>query len=110
MAQLPAAPPGETLRLECSSNRMPGRSKRLAAASAVVSERSVDPDRGINLRELASVSGGQVVSLDGQWSSLSPLNRSGKHLRPLSSWLLALALLLFVSELIWRRRPQPNSQ
>ncbi len=110
LAKTQAAAIGKTLRIECSASNTPDRWIPLVAASPVVAERGVDPRRGIDLSSLAIAAGGRVIDLEGDWSDTATIAASGKRLIPLSSWLFGGALLLFLVEILWRRRPQVVSR
>ncbi len=106
VAKIPAAPPGETLRLECSASSTPGRLQRLTAASPVVDELRVDPAHGIDLPSLAVAAGGKVIDFDKDWIGSAAPQLGGKRLTSLAPWLLGLALMIFLVEIVWRRRPK----
>ena len=69
----------------------------------------VAPERGLDLPLLASVTGGEVLSVGSDWSVADSLLPTGTQLSSLSPWLFGLALLLFLAEILWRRRPKVNA-
>jgi len=86
-----------------------GQAFRQRAVAAAVTGRTpelqVDPVTALSLSALALQSGGLIL----KQGMTEPLPRSqgiGKRLAELAPWFLALALLLFLAELAWRRRPQ----
>ena len=109
VAKFPAAPSGETLRIECWASTSSDRPKRLVAPSPVARESNVDPAAALNLVALSAASGGQQYSLEPGGTDLPPLPPSGKSLLPLSSWLFGLALLVFLAEVVWRRLPHETT-
>lgn len=104
LARWPVSSVGKTWRIKASSSTTPERWKPLVAPSPQVDELHVDPARGINLQALSESTGGRVLALDSNWSQAAG-TATGQRLLPLSSWLFAAALLLFLVEIIWRRRP-----
>ena len=104
-AQMPMPIQGESLRLETSANTTPMRWKSMVAMSPVASEQHVDPSNGIDATVLVSLSGGQQMSTDADWTTAPTSVPSGKTLVSLSPWLFGLTLLLFLAEIVWRRLP-----
>ena len=105
----PVPAPGSVLRIDACASTSPQRSQPVVVASPVVAEQCVDPARGIDMAALAAATGGRVLSLDGDWSTANAA-ASGQRLLPLASWLFAAALILFIFELTWRRRPQAQAR
>jgi len=101
----PVPTPGTVLRIEAGASTSPQRSQPIVVASPVAAEQYVDPARGIDMATLAAATGGRVLSPDSDWSTAKAA-AGGQRLLPLASWLFAAALILFIFELIWRRRPQ----
>jgi hypothetical protein len=104
LASWPVSSVEKAWQIKASSSTTPGRWKPLVAPSPQVGELHVDPLRGINLIALSESTGGQVLPLDGNWS-VATSQPGGQRLLPLASWLFAAALLLFLVEITWRRRP-----
>lgn len=105
VARRPAPAPGKTLRIAASASTAPRRFEPIVAASPVVAEQRVDPAGGMNLAALAAATRGQVLNPDGNWLTTGG-GSGGRRMLALASWLFAAALILFFTELIWRRRPQ----
>jgi len=104
VASRPVPARGTVLRIVASASTSPLRHQPVVVASPVADEKYVDPAGGIDMTALAVATGGRVLSPD-DWLTTGGA-AGGQRLLPLSSWLFAAALILFVSELIWRRRPQ----
>ncbi len=104
LASWPVSSVEKAWQIKASSSTTPGRWKPLVAPSPQVGELHVDPLRGIDLIALSESTGGQVLPLDGNWS-VATSQPGGQRLLPLASWLFAAALLLFLVEITWRRRP-----
>lgn len=108
LGSLPVPTAGETWRIQTSANTTPDRWEPLVAPSPLVDELRVDPQRGINLAGLAESSGGQLLSLNDSWIPPA-VAAGGQRMLPLSPWLFGAALAVFLAEIIWRRRPAPQS-
>ena len=106
VARTPNAPVGESLRIMAGASSTPTRIEPLVANSPVVKENSVDPGNALDLDALAQSADGRILTLDSDWSNNG--EPGGKRLRPLASWLFAAALIVFLCELIWRRKPQAS--
>jgi len=80
--------------------------QRLTAEApvALLREHQVDSAKALPMAAMAAQSGG-VNLADAPTSSLPFSRGSETRLRNLAPWFLALALLLFFSEIYWRRRP-----
>jgi len=78
------------------------------AHADVAPERQVDPRMALDLQALARATAGEHASLFD--AAELPLTTGGAHapveVRPLWPWLLLVALLLYLCELAWRRRPR----
>jgi len=74
------------------------------APQALLRELQVDPARAMPMAAMAAQSGG-INLADSPSASLPFSGGSETRLRHLAPWFLALALLLFFSEIYWRRRP-----
>lgn len=74
------------------------------APQALVREQQVDPAQAMPLATMASRTGGANLGA-GPGASLSFSTGSQHGLRALAPWFLAVALLMFLSDLLWRRRP-----
>ncbi len=109
VAKIPAAAFGETLRIEATSSTSAGRRRLIAAPSPVVGEFRVDPNDRMDLALLASVTGGKAMNIDSDWRDTGIVGNSGKRLVALSSWLFGIALVMFLAEIVWRRRSQFGS-
>jgi Mg-chelatase subunit ChlD len=105
IARLPAPPIGETLRIETSASTTPARRQPLVAVSPVVAENRVDPRASVALARLVSLAGGQRFSPAAAWTDAPAPAPAGQRIFSAASWLFALALLLFLAEIIWRRLP-----
>jgi len=101
----PAPAAGATVRILASASTAPQRVEPIVAASPVIGEQRVDPAGGLELAALAAATSGQVLAPDGDWLTAAGAP-GGQRLLPLASWLFAAALVLFLTELIWRRRAQ----
>ena len=109
VAFLPAPPKGKVMRINTSSSTTPLRQHPLVVASPTVEEKLVDPQACIDLGKLADVSGGQRFNLSSNWSDAPTSAPTGKTLWSPTSWLFGLSLLLFLAEIVWRRRPAPST-
>ena len=105
VAFVPAPKKGETMRIETSSTSTPDRRQPLVVRSAVVEESFVDRETSVNLGQLAATTGGQQFAVSGNWADAPSSTPSGKTLWSPAPWLFAIALLLFLAEIIWRRLP-----
>ncbi|MGB0684615.1 MAG: VWA domain-containing protein [Planctomycetota bacterium] len=78
---------------------------RLVADPPAAPELQVDPRAALPLAGLAALTGGR--ELDGvDFTGLPLRSGAGLLLRERAPWTLALALVLLLAELAWRRRPQ----
>ena len=93
------APASEDVRL-----LSPVTNRHLIATTAVSPETQVDPWRGLDLERLAAVTGGAVLSR-GDASSGIPVSVGALSIRKLWPWLVLLALLVYLGELLYRRWP-----
>lgn len=101
-----AAPTEQTaLRFHVTSSSTPDHWQPLAVPSPVRNETQVDPSNRLDLQQLADSTSGQSIALSQPWT-LADIDPGGPRLRPLSSALFAAALLVFLVEILWRRRPQ----
>ena len=82
----------------------PASGHRLLARSALSAETQVDPQRGLDLAELAAATGGTAGGLAGGPGEVSQ-GAGTLSIRELSPWLLLLALLAYLGELLYRRWP-----
>ena len=82
----------------------PAADFRLMANAAVSAETQVDPRRGLDLVRLAQATGGAVLSR-GETVSDMPESAGSLSVWKLSPWLLLLMLLMYLSELLYRRWP-----
>lgn len=105
VARVPNAPAGKSLKINVGASTAPSRLEPIVAASPVVDEDDVDSRTALDLDGLAAATGGRVLPSDGDWSPAA-VQRGGKRLLPIAPWFFAAALLAFLCELIWRRRPQ----
>lgn len=73
-------------------------------------ETQVDPESGLNLKKLAEVTGGAVVASGDAPVLRLPMNdsHSALSLTKLWHWLILLAILAYLAELIYRRWPKQN--
>ena len=76
----------------------------LNAASRLVPETQVDPLRGLDLGRLVEVTGGADLSAGGAGVDAVD-NAEALSLHKLSPWVLLLALLVYLGELLYRRWP-----
>ena len=97
-----AAPASEDVRL-----LSPATNRHLIATATVSAETQVDPWRGLDLERLAAVTGGAVLSR-GDASSGIPVSAAALSIRKLWPWLVLLAVLSYLGELLYRRWPARN--
>lgn len=105
VAFLPAPSKGQAMRIQTSSSATPLRQHPLVVASPTVEEKHVDPENSIDLGNLADVAGGQRFSLTSNWIDAATSAPTGKAFWSPTPWLFGLSLLLFLAEIVWRRRP-----
>ncbi|MEO2017912.1 MAG: VWA domain-containing protein [Fuerstiella sp.] len=105
IARLPAPEFGKTLRFETSADTTPDRWQPLVATSPVVAEDKVDPAAALNMARLVAAAGGRKYDVSSEWTSAPTPPPAGYRFYSPSSWLFALALLLFLFEILWRRIP-----
>ena len=82
----------------------PATNRHLIATTALSAENQVDPWQGLDLERLAAVTGGAVLSR-GDASSGIPVSAGALSIRKLWPWLVLLALLVYLGELLYRRWP-----
>ena len=81
----------------------PASGYRLLARSALAAETQVDPQRGLDLARLAEATDGVRLGRGGATQTTTP--SESLSARALSPWLLLLALLGYLGELLYRRWP-----
>ena len=104
LAKLPMPAAGTAVRIEAASTVSPDRKVPIVASSTVSDELRVDPDAELDLAAVSKVTGGSSVDVGEAWPASESESR-GYRLVPLSTWLFAAALLLFLAEIVWRRLP-----
>jgi len=77
-----------------------------AASDFVLAERQVDPDHALDLQRLSRATGGQLLGAD------AAMPKNASNVRSLSApalwpWCALLALLLYLAEIVHRRRVGP---
>ena len=82
----------------------PLTNRHLVANTALSAETQVDPGRRLDLGRLAEVTGGAALHR-GDASSGIPLNAGALSIHKLWPWLVLLALLVYLGELLYRRWP-----
>ena len=82
----------------------PAADYRLIANAAVSAETQVDPRRGLDLARLARATDGAVLSR-GETGAATSGSSGSLSVWQLSPWLLLLALLGYLGELLYRRWP-----
>ena len=85
----------------------PATNRHLIATTMVSAETQVDPWRGLDLERLAAVTGGAVLSRGDAGSGI-PVSAGALSIRKLWPWLVLLALLIYLGELLYRRWPTRN--
>ena len=96
-----SVPAADDLRL-----RSPVSGHRLIASSSVSAEMQVDPLRGLDLARLAAVTGGIDLTRGAAPDpSVGSSSAGSMTVRNLSPWVLLLALLGYLGELLYRRWP-----
>jgi len=103
----------EIVRLKIESDP-PGKTGWLVASDPMddhTHEEQVNLDNGLDLKSLASLTGGQAFQKTANinatpWSRATTL--SGHRVWPLWPWCLVLALLIFLAEILVRRWPSGN--
>lgn len=108
-ARLPGPLLGEHFKLTASSTGMPARSIPLVAKSIAIEEQQTDPSATKEFAAMIASLDGKQFSMDDDWQSAPVPEPTGKRLVSLSSPLFAIALLLFLAELIYRRMPKPSA-
>ncbi len=106
LARMPIPPIGQSIRLETSASSTPERWNLMAVMSPIASEEFVDPANSIDAETLITLTGGQRMSPTSVWSDAPASQANGNTLLSLSPWLYALALFLFIAEIVVRRLPR----
>lgn len=115
VATTAAADVGEEVRIECWSSTTAERRHAMVAPAPVVDESSVDPASAIDLPALAEAASGQSFAVDDELlndalTQLTEIPAAGKRMVSLAPWLFAIALILFLAEIVWRRRPLTDTK
>ena len=106
IARMPIPPMGQSIRLETSASSTPERWNLMAVMSPIASEEFVDPGNSIDAQTLITLTGGQRMSPTSIWSDAPTSQANGKTLLSLAPWLYAIALFLFIAEIVARRLPR----
>lgn len=106
------ADPAQEVRLEARAVSPGGARERLLARLVLAAwsdrqdEAQVDPERRLDLAELAAATGGSVVSGNGEPLALAPSRSEARALLELAPFLFALALLAYLLDIVNRRLPR----
>ena len=106
LATMPIPPMGQSIRLETSASSTPERWNLMAVMSPIASEEFADPANSIDAETLITLTGGQRMSPTSVWSDAPASQAKGNTLLSFAPWLYAIALLLFIAEIVVRRLPR----
>ncbi|MAI74119.1 MAG: hypothetical protein CMM01_24910 [Rhodopirellula sp.] len=106
LSRMPIPAMGKTIRLETSATSTPGRWHLMSVRSPVASEEFVDPAKSIDAETLITLTGGQRMSPTSIWADAPASQSKGVTLLSLAPWFYAIALLLFIAEVVIRRLPR----
>ena len=99
---LPAV--GREIQIRAGADTLSGRRIPILVRASVVDESHVNPADRLDLEEIASLTGGRVLTPEN-WNTPA-LKPGGPRWIPFAPWLFGLALVVFLLEIIWRRMPQ----
>ena len=110
VAKMPIPRLGENIRLETSASSTPQRRGLMAVMSPVVAEHFVDPQNSIEPQSLVKITGGKWMSPESDWSQAPTSEIDGSTLSPLAPLFYFVSLMLFLTELVYRRLPRKMSK
>jgi hypothetical protein len=109
-AMVPAGPEQEIRIVAGIEGSARERRRRLVSSPSdvIVAEKQVDPVAGLDFGRLARATGGQALKEGVPLPQVDSTQRS-LQLAALWPWSLLLALLMYLSEIAWRRRGGPDA-
>lgn len=98
--------PANEVRLAAGSDRP--RRLVLAPYSDLHDELATDPSDAIDHERLAAATGGRSLAAQEAWTTAPTGGSRARSVTDLRPWFLALALLTYLVDVFWRRRPRSS--